>query len=179
MNESGVPTPHFENVAVKRNGTKSGQPRLILEVENEGIRTYVPEAEVRTFASDSRRLQDYVNGSPGGRYSIRLSEDSDDIIVGTVRLYGGKFNPGTKFDRVSFVSYPNGTYETWEPEFGEIPTDREIEEREVYYKNETAREQYRGPDVDPISERASKAIAAVVVATILAGLWYQRRRKRR
>jgi len=170
-NEGGVPTPHFENVIVKRNGTKSGQPRLMMEVENEGIRTYVPEAEVRTFESDSRRLDN--------RYSVRLSEDNDDVIVGTIRLYGGKFNPGTKFDRVSFVSYPNGTLETWEPEFGEIPTDREIEEREVYYENETAREKYRGPDVDPISERASRAGAVLVTALVVGGLWYWRRRKPR
>jgi len=178
MNESGVPTPHVERLRVKRNGTKSGQPRLIVEVENKGVRTYVPEAEVRTFKSDSRRLQDYVNASPGGRYSVRLSEANDAVIVGTVRLYGGKFNPGTKFDRVSFVSYPNGTYKTWEPAFGEIPTDRQIEQREVYYENESAREKYAGPDVDPISERTSKLGAIFVVAALLAAVWYRRRNRR-
>lgn len=78
---------------------------------------------------------------------------------------------------MSFVSYPNGTYETWEPEFGEIPTKREIEEAEIYYENESAREEYRGPDVDPISERASKIGAAVVVALVVVSLWYRRRRK--
>jgi len=168
MNEGGVPTPHFENLSVKRNGTTSGQPRIDVKVENEGARTYVPEAEVRTLESDSRSL--------GGDYSVRLSEDNDDVIVGTVRLYGGKFNPNTKFDRVSFVSYPNGTYEIWEPEFGEIPTREEIEEGGIYYENETASEKYRGPDVDPISEEASKVGAVAVVAIVVGGLWYRLRR---
>lgn len=175
MNEEGVPTPHFESLTVKRNGTKSGQPRIILEVENEGTRTYVPEAEVRTFESDSRYLDDAHDGRPGGRYSVRLSESNKQVVVGTVRLYGGKFNPGTKFDRVSFVSYPNGTYEIWEPAFGEIPTDREIEQREVYYENESAREKFRGPDVDPISETASKAGAVLVVLLVVGGFWFWRR----
>jgi hypothetical protein len=177
MNEGGVPTPHFENLTIKRNGTKSGQPRIVMQVENEGIRTYVPEAEVRTFESNSRRLGYAPNGTPGGRFSVRLSEDKNATIVGTVRLYGGTFNPDTKFDRMSFVSYPNGTYETWEPEFDDIPTAREIEEREVYYENETAREKYTGPDVDPISEKASKAGAILVVVSLVGALWYRRRRK--
>lgn len=171
MNEGGIPTPHVENLRIKRNGTKSGQPRLMVDIENEGERTYRPRAAVRTFESGSR----YLDTS----HSVRLSEGNGDVIVGTVRLYGGKFNPGTKFDRVSFVSYPNGTYEIWEPEFREIPTEREIEERDVYYENETAREEYRGPDVDPISERASKAGAILVVVFLVGSLWYRRRRKRR
>lgn len=176
INEGGVPTPHFENLTVKRSGTKSGQPRIVLEVENEGIRTYVPVAEVRTFESDTRQLDKYINGTPGGRYSVRLSEDTDEVIVGTVRLYGGKFNPGTKFDRVSFVSYPNGTYETWEPAFGEIPTRREIEEGRIYYENESAREEYRGSDADPASEQTSNVGAVAVVAVVIGGLWCLRRR---
>lgn len=175
MNEQGVPTPHFENITIKRNGTKSGQPRIVLEVENEGRRTYVPEGEVRTLESDSRYLDDAPDGSPGGRYSVRLSESSNEVIVGTARLYGGTFNPGTKFDRVSFVSYPNGTYEIWEPEFEEIPTAREIEQREVYYENESARAKYTGPDVDPISESASRAGAVLVVFLVVVGFWYWRR----
>lgn len=175
MNEQGVPTPHFENITIKRNGTESGQPRIVLEVENEGRRTYVPEGEVRTLESDSRYLDDAPDGSPGGRYSVRLSESSDEVIVGTARLYGGTFNPGTKFDRVSFVSYPNGTYDIWEPEFEEIPTAREIEQREVYYENESARAKYTGPDVDPISERASRAGAVLVVLLVVGGFWYWRR----
>jgi hypothetical protein len=175
MNEQGVPTPHFENITIKRNGTKSGRPRIVLEVENEGRRTYVPEGEVRTLESDSRYLDDAPDGSPGGRYSVRLSESSDEVIVGTARLYGGTFNPGTKFDRVSFVSYPNGTYEIWEPEFEEIPTAREIEQREVYYENESARAKYTGPDVDPISESASRAGAVLVVFLVVVGFWYWRR----
>ncbi|SEW31149.1 hypothetical protein SAMN04487945_3000 [Halobacterium jilantaiense] len=178
MDEEGVPTPHFEYLTIKREETKSGQPRVVLEVENEGNRTYVPEAEVRTLKSDSRYLSDASDGNPGGQYSVRLSEANDDIIAGTVRLYGGKFNPGIKFDRVSFVSYPNGTLETWEPEFGDIPSQREIEEREVYYENESAREQYTGPDVDPISDRASKVGAVLVVVAIIAGVWYRRRGRR-
>jgi hypothetical protein len=107
---------------------------------------------------------------------VRLSEDTDDVIVGTVRLYGGKFNPGTKFDRVSFVSYPNGTYETWEPAFGEIPTRREIEEGRIYYENESAREEYRGPDADTASEQTSNVGAVAVVAVVIGGLWCLRRR---
>jgi len=106
---------------------------------------------------------------------VRLSEGTDDVIVGTARLYGGTFNPGTKFDRVSFVSYPNGTYETWEPEFGEIPTDREIEDRETYYENKSAKQKYAGPDVDPISETASQVGAVLVVLSVVAAFWYWRR----
>lgn len=165
MKEGGVPTPHIKNISTKRNGTKSGQPNIIVDVE-EGGRNYNPEAVVKTFESNLRWL--------GGDYSTRLSEANDEVIVGTVKLYGDTYYTGTKWDRVSFVSYPNGTYETWEPEFGEIPTDREIESRQIYYENESAKK-YRGPDVDPISEKASKAGAAVVVAIVAGGLWYWRR----
>lgn len=178
MDEQGIPTPHFEDLRIQRSGTESGQPRIVLQVENEAERTYVPEGEVRTFESDSRYLDDTNDGQPGGQYSVRLSESNDEIIIGTARLYGGTFNPGTKFDRISFVSYPNGTYEIWEPEFEEIPTRREIEERTVYYENSSAKREFRGPDVDSISETASKVGAVLVVLGLVLGFWFWRRQGR-
>jgi len=174
MNEDGVPTPHIEKVTILRNGTESGKPEIKVRVENKGNRSYSPEAVVKTFESNLRWMRG--GSSLGGQYHTRLSEAEDDVILGTVKLYGDTYYSGTKWDRVSFVSYPNGTYETWEPEFREIPTKREIEEREVYYENETAREKYAGPDVDPISERASKVGAVLVTALVVGGLWYWRRR---
>lgn len=177
LNESGVPTPHIEGLVVKRNGTKSGQPNIIVDIENEGSRNYNPEAVVKTFQSNLRWM--LRRGSLKGTHRTRLNEGKDDIIIGTVKLYGDTYYTGTKWDRVSFVSYPNGTYETWEPKFGEIPTNREVESRQIYYENETAREKYRGPDVDPISERASKLGAVLVVALFVGVLWYRRRRKPR
>jgi hypothetical protein len=170
MNESGVPTPHIENLTIERNGTKSGQPNIDVDIEYEGVRNYSPESVVKTLESDLRWM--------GGDHSTRLNEANGDIIVGTVKLYGDTYYTGTKWDRVSFVSYPNGTYETWEPAFGEIPTKREIEEREVYYENESAQE-LRGPDVDPISETASRVGAVLITLAVLGGFWYRRRRKRR
>ena len=177
MNESGIPTPHIEEFRVVRNDTRSGQPTIVVGFESGSMRNYSPEAVVKTRQSNLRWMRG--GGAKSGRFYTRLNEAKDDIIVGTVKLYGDTYYTGTKWDRVSFVSYPNGTYETWEPEFGEIPTDREIESRQIYYENESLREKYRGPDVDPISERASKIGAIAVVTVLVLGLWYRRRRKRR
>lgn len=171
MNEDGVPTPHIENITIKRNGTKCRQPNIVVDVENEGIRNYSPEAVVKTAESDLRWML-----PRGSSYSNRLSEANEDVVVGTVKLYGHTYYTGMKYDRVSFVSYPNGTYDTWEPAFEEIPTKREIEEREIYYENESAQD-LRGPDVDRISDTASKAGAVLVVLAVVGGLWYRRRRK--
>jgi len=177
QNEQGVPTPHIEKIIVERNDTKSGGSNIIVDVENEGVRNYNPEVAVKTFQSNLRWV--LRAGNSKGTHQTRLNEAEDDIIVGTVKLYGDTYYTGTKWDRISFVSYPNGSLKTWEPAFGEIPTNREVESRQIYYENESLREKYRGPNVDPISERASKVGAAVVATAVVASLWYQRRRRRR
>ncbi|MFC3476813.1 hypothetical protein [Halobacterium litoreum] len=176
--EGGFPSPYITDVEVLRNQS-SGETTLEVTATNPANRSYYPSLLVKTFETPTSR--DLPNRPDNHTlvYHVPLEESPGETVVGELKLYEHWKRSDGKFDREEFVANPNGTDRSWERAFEEVPNLSDMNE-EVYYENESAKK-YRdqGPDVKPISERASRIGAVATVVLVVGGLGLWRRRKRR
>jgi hypothetical protein len=166
-NEGGFPTPYIEKIN-RVEKTNRSTSLINITVVNNGNRTYAPSLLVKTSETPSTATREIWSNNTVEVHTVRLKESKNRTIVGSVKLYYSEGQEVGKFDKKDFVLYPNGSAKISDKKFEQVPSLREVNSEDDYYKNTSAL-QYRdeGPETNPEARRKGRVAAGGLVAVLV------------
>lgn len=155
---STIPSPVISDVEVIRyeNNDSTG---LRVSTFNPSKRGYAFYIQVESFATDGEYTVAAPQENETTTATLPLSESTDEVVAGKVRIFDEPSQPETKFDQKEFMAKPETDTRFWDVEFKQVPASADT----YSYQNDTAQDEYRGYDDDLLSPVQKQAGAIAIV----------------